>query len=112
MIAGDESAGYAELRERVCERLELEGEGLYVLQSKMRASGTFATEAEILAAATELSLPIYVCCTQQGQLRWQRHMPEESFSDEQAERILDSEFGIYLDNRSGNHFTVVKSVGL
>ncbi len=37
MTAGDENVGYAELLERVCERLELEGEGLYVLQSEMRS---------------------------------------------------------------------------
>ena len=82
---------------------EFEGK-YYINENKMKSSGTYVTDVEIMATAQIYSVDIYVYHTYGGELRWLRFPCKHSSGSASSNAI-------YLDNRYGNgktgHFDFV-----
>ena len=91
--------GNLKIRQMVCEHITTygtytcESEGkYYVNQNKMKVSGTYATDVEIMAAAQIFGVDIYVYHTYGGTLRWLRFPCKHTSGSASLNAI-------YLDNR-------------
>ena len=103
--------GHLKIQQLVCDYIksfrpythECEGK-LYLNQTKMKTSTTYATDVEIMAAAQICGVDIYIYHTYGSGLRWLK-FPCRHQSD------TPSTNAIYLDNRYGNgktdHFDFV-----
>ena len=103
--------GHLKIRQMVCEHITTYGsytrksEGkYYVNQNKMKVSGTYVTDVEIMSAAQIFSVYIYMYHTYGGTLRWLRFPCKHTSSSASSNAI-------YCDNRYGDgktgHFNFV-----
>ena len=103
--------GHLKIRQMVCKHITTygtytcESEGkYYVNQIKMKVSGTYVTDVEIMAAAQIFGVNIYVYHTYGGTLRWLRFPCKHTSGSVSLKAI-------YLDNRYGDgktgHFDFV-----
>ena len=103
--------GHLKIRQTVCEHITTyktytcESEGkYYVNQNKMKVSGMYVTDVEIMAAAQIFGVDIYMYHTYGGTLRWLRFPCKHTSGSASSNAI-------YLDNRYGDgkmgHFDFV-----
>ncbi|KAK3105087.1 hypothetical protein FSP39_016983 [Pinctada imbricata] len=87
------------------ERIEKHFGDTYLNDSNMDKSGTWATEAEILASAAYLNTDIYVYAKSGKSYKWLKY-PADMLSD----KAIVTDKSVYLANISGSHFDFVKDV--